>query len=350
MSWIGWALLSAGFAAATALFAKVGVANVDSNLATALRTTVVVIFAWGVAVAMRPSGHDFIREIRSLHPRTLVLLGLSGLATGASWLCYFRALQLGPVSRVAPLDKLSVPLVMLFAWLLAGEKLNATAMSWRSPDYRRLPSSSPLRESANVVCRFPILNLDRMFNDAAKQQTIGPTTIRIVLTGFMGSGKSTVGPLLAERLHWRFVDVDAVIEAESGTKIADLFGHHGESAFREREEAAIAKQVQHEKLVLALGGGAIERVATRKLLLNQPGTLLIHLEASLETTLLRCAGTEGDRPVLADRENLAKRYGHRLPLYREAHVSIPTDALTPDEVVTAILQCADLEQFGPWPQ
>ena len=128
MSWIGWALLSAVFAAATALLAKVGVAHVDSNLATALRTSVVVVFAWAIALAVRPTGQGFLSEIRSLEPRTLVFLSLSGLATGMSWICYFRALQLGPASRVAPLDKLSVPLVMLFAWLLLGEKLNATAL------------------------------------------------------------------------------------------------------------------------------------------------------------------------------------------------------------------------------
>jgi len=124
MNWIGWALLSAAFAAATALLAKVGVAHVDSNLATALRTSVVVVFAWTIALATGKHG-----EIRALDRRTLVFLTLSGIATGLSWLCYFRALQLGPASRVAPLDKLSVPLVIVFAWLLLGEKLNAAAIA-----------------------------------------------------------------------------------------------------------------------------------------------------------------------------------------------------------------------------
>jgi bacterial/archaeal transporter family protein len=118
MNWIVWALLSAIFAAATALLAKVGVAHVDSNLATAIRTTVVLVFAWGIALALGKHG-----EIRNLDRRTVMFLALSGLATGMSWICYFRALQLGPASRVAPLDKLSVPLVMVFAWLLLGEKL-----------------------------------------------------------------------------------------------------------------------------------------------------------------------------------------------------------------------------------
>jgi bacterial/archaeal transporter family protein len=123
MNWIVWALLSALFAAATALLAKVGVAHVDSNLATAIRTTVVVLFAWGIALALGKHG-----EIRDLDRRTLLFLTLSGLATGLSWICYFRALQLGPASRVAPLDKLSVPLVMVFAWLLLGEKLTGAAV------------------------------------------------------------------------------------------------------------------------------------------------------------------------------------------------------------------------------
>jgi transporter family protein len=137
MSWIGWAILSAVFAAATALLAKVGVARVDSNLAMALRTSVVVVFAWAIVFAFAhpeigpPSGtiaatgpvQGAFAEIRSLDRRTLLFLTLSGLATGLSWLCYFRALQLGPASRVAPIDKLSVPLVILFAWLLLGEKL-----------------------------------------------------------------------------------------------------------------------------------------------------------------------------------------------------------------------------------
>jgi transporter family protein len=124
MSWIGWALLSAVFAAATALLAKVGVAHVDSNLAMALRTTVVLVFAWGIAIALGKHG-----EIRDLDRRTLLFLTLSGLATGLSWLCYFRALQLGPASRVAPLDKLSVPLVMILAWLLLGEKMTPSVLA-----------------------------------------------------------------------------------------------------------------------------------------------------------------------------------------------------------------------------
>jgi len=124
MNWILWSLLSAVFAAATAILAKIGVAHIDSNLAMAIRTTVVVIFAWSIALALGKHG-----EIRQVDARAWVFLALSGLGTGLSWLCYFRALQLGPASRVAPLDKLSVVLVMVFAVLFLGEKLSPMALA-----------------------------------------------------------------------------------------------------------------------------------------------------------------------------------------------------------------------------
>jgi len=158
----------------------------------------------------------------------------------------------------------------------------------------------------------------------------------------MGSGKSTVGPLLAARLGWRFIDADDVIEAEAGCTIAELFARHGEASFREREHAAIARLAAGDRLVLALGGGAIEHPATRSLLLGSEQTLLVHLEVDLATTLARCSGTEHTRPILADHANLESRYQRRMPLYRSAHVSIPVDALTPDEVVEAVLDAARL--------
>jgi transporter family protein len=117
-SWLFWALLSALFAAATALLAKVGISGIDSNLATAIRTTVVFVFAWAIALALQQ--HHAVAHIGR---RSWLFLILSGLCTGLSWLCYFRALQLGPASSVAPVDKLSVVLVILFAWLFLGEHL-----------------------------------------------------------------------------------------------------------------------------------------------------------------------------------------------------------------------------------
>jgi shikimate kinase len=165
---------------------------------------------------------------------------------------------------------------------------------------------------------------------------------RIVLTGFMGSGKTTVGPLVAAHLGWRFVDVDDEIEAEAGVPITEIFERHGEAAFREREHAAIARLAAGEGLVLALGGGAIEHPTTRSLLLTTPETLMVHLQVELATTLARCGGTEHARPILADQANLASRYQRRLPLYRTAHVSIAVDELTPAQVADAILLAARL--------
>jgi len=163
---------------------------------------------------------------------------------------------------------------------------------------------------------------------------------RIVLTGFMGSGKSTVGPLLARRLGWKFVDADDVIAAEAGSTIPEIFAREGEVAFRERERATIARLAGEDALVLALGGGAIEDATTRSLLRNAPETLLVHLEVELATTLERCRGTQHLRPILADRANLASRYQRRLPLYRTAHVSVAVDALTREQVVEAIMRAA----------
>jgi shikimate kinase len=174
----------------------------------------------------------------------------------------------------------------------------------------------------------------------ASTQSAKPS--RLVLTGFMGSGKSTLGPLLAARLGWKFLDVDEVIEAEAGTTIAQLFARHGEPAFRAREAETIARLAATDALVLALGGGAIENEATRNLLLTAPGTLLIHLEVTLATTLLRCRGTEHTRPILADQANLEARYQRRLPLYRRSHISIPVDALSPEEAVEQILYASGL--------
>jgi transporter family protein len=116
MSWIFWALMSAVFAGATAILAKVGVSGVSSNLATAIRTSVVLLLAWSLVLVTRETG-----ALSSLTKRTWLFLTFSGLATGLSWLCYFRALQLGEASRVAPVDKLSVVFVLVFASLFLDE-------------------------------------------------------------------------------------------------------------------------------------------------------------------------------------------------------------------------------------
>jgi transporter family protein len=118
MSWLVWSLLSAVFAAVTAILAKIGVAEVDPNLATAIRTTVVLVFAWTIALAL--GTHTGLAHVER---RSWLFLVASGLATGLSWLCYFRALSLGQASKVAPIDKLSVVFVLLLAWPILGEAL-----------------------------------------------------------------------------------------------------------------------------------------------------------------------------------------------------------------------------------
>ncbi|MFO0988176.1 MAG: EamA family transporter [Alphaproteobacteria bacterium] len=122
-AWQFWAVAAAVFAALTAIFAKVGVEDVDSDLATFVRT-VVILFA--VAGLLLASGQW--RGFASLTQRSYAFLALSGLATGASWLCYFRALKIGDAARVAPLDKLSVVLVAVFAAAFLGERLGA--LNW----------------------------------------------------------------------------------------------------------------------------------------------------------------------------------------------------------------------------
>lgn len=117
MWWI-YALLSALFAALTAILAKIGIRGVDSNLATAVRTVFIVILAWGI-VYFRGG----LAEVHTLSWMNLLFLGLSGVATGLSWIFYFKALQLGKVSQVAPVDKLSVALAILLSVLFLGEKL-----------------------------------------------------------------------------------------------------------------------------------------------------------------------------------------------------------------------------------
>lgn len=119
MNWLLWSLLSALFAAATAVLAKVGVSGINSNLATAIRTIVILVFAWAIVGVTYESG-----ELASVTQKGWLFLTLSGVATGLSWLCYFRALQLGPASKVAPVDKLSVVFVILLAAGFLGESLS----------------------------------------------------------------------------------------------------------------------------------------------------------------------------------------------------------------------------------
>jgi transporter family protein len=122
-SWIFWAFLAAIFAALTAVFAKVGVSRIDSDLATLIRTAAVLVLLAPFVLLSGKWSNPL-----ALPPRALAFLGLSALATGASWVCYFRALQAGPASEVAAIDKFSLVLVALFAFALLGER--PSALGW----------------------------------------------------------------------------------------------------------------------------------------------------------------------------------------------------------------------------
>ena len=122
-SWLFWALLSAIFAAVTAIFAKIGVANINSDLATLFRTVVIAVVLAAVLALTKQ-----YQPLASISPRTYAFLALSGIATGASWLCYFRALKLGEASRVAPIDKLSIVLFAVFGVVFLDDRL--TAANW----------------------------------------------------------------------------------------------------------------------------------------------------------------------------------------------------------------------------
>lgn len=120
--WIAFALLSALFAALTSIFAKIGIENVNSNLATAVRTAVVLLMAWGIVFA---TGKQ--QQLADISTRSWLFLTLSGVMTGLSWLCYFYALQLGEASKVVPVDKFSVVITMFLAFFILGE-----ALTWKT--------------------------------------------------------------------------------------------------------------------------------------------------------------------------------------------------------------------------
>jgi shikimate kinase len=172
-----------------------------------------------------------------------------------------------------------------------------------------------------------------------------PTALRrIVLTGFMGAGKTTVGCLLAERLNWEFLDLDTHIETRANAAIPDIFAQHGEQRFRQLESSALANALSRRATVLALGGGALEQLTNRLLLEQTPGTLVIHLDAPFTTLYDRCmlqsfASPEHIRPNLASVAEAEARYNQRQPFFRRlARHTIPTADLTPSEAAETIVQ------------
>jgi shikimate kinase len=167
--------------------------------------------------------------------------------------------------------------------------------------------------------------------------------LRVILTGFMGAGKTTVGGLLAGRLSWDFADSDSLVEAQAGMTVGEIFLQRGETAFREMEAQAIRNAGAEERLVLALGGGALELAATRAYLASLTRTLIVFLDAPLAMLTERCVAEAGGRirPVLTDRGRLEERWRARLPWYRQAHLTVDTAGLLPETVAESILERLD---------
>lgn len=192
---------------------------------------------------------------------------------------------------------------------------------------------------------------------------------RLVLTGFMGAGKSTVGPLLAESLGWRFLDLDSVIEAAHGKTVPEIFRDEGETVFREYERQALDGLRYDHRIVLALGGGSLEHPDALPSLLQEESTCLVFLDAPLPELLARIREKDAGvadpprpdaqrpqsgqlglseteeiapqssraRPLLANPDQLEARHRRRLPGYRSAHITVLTSGMRPHEVAKRIL-------------
>ena len=161
---------------------------------------------------------------------------------------------------------------------------------------------------------------------------------RLILTGFMGAGKSTVGRLLAARLGWEFLDLDAHLEHRTGATIPELFTLYGEAHFRRLESTALASALGRSRVVLALGGGTPEDLTNRLLIEQTPLTLTVFLDAPFSTLFDRCMLQDISRPVLADAAAAELRFERRRPLYtRLSRVIVDTSALSPQETADAIV-------------
>lgn len=162
-----------------------------------------------------------------------------------------------------------------------------------------------------------------------------PRPARIALIGFMGSGKSTVGRLLARSIGYSFVDTDRMIEEREGTSVALIFEQRGEEAFRGLEQDALAALAARTRVVIAAGGGAPMREANRAFFRTACATF--HLEVSLEKATARTGGGAG-RPLMAGGAAAVRRlYEERLPVYRSLGTCVPTDGRTPVQVVEEIV-------------
>jgi len=172
------------------------------------------------------------------------------------------------------------------------------------------------------------------------RESISHYPARIVLVGFMGAGKSTIGPLLAQRLGWRFVDSDYRLEEKTGARIADLFSELGEPEFRRIEAQLVAELHRDRELVLALGGGAMESESTRLMIAEASDTCVVFLKAPLEILIERCEQQPDAaiRPILNQRNLLDQRFRSRQRHYESAHITVETHGESPATVVDSILK------------
>jgi len=183
-------------------------------------------------------------------------------------------------------------------------------------------------------------------NETHQPQVIPTTIRRIVLAGFMGAGKTTIGRLLAERLGWTFADLDHLIEAHAGKTVPQVFAEDGEEKFRRLESTVLARALSSTNTVLALGGGAPESLTNRLLLEQTPGTLVVFLSAPFPVLFDRCMLEELNpqipgqtRPVLADPVAAEKRFATRQPHYRRlAKITLDTTEFDQAAAVNSLVE------------
>ncbi|HEY4354547.1 MAG TPA: shikimate kinase [Acidobacteriaceae bacterium] len=194
--------------------------------------------------------------------------------------------------------------------------------------------------AAATILEMPTTHKQRSKQPQAQARV---TVERVVLTGFMGSGKSTVGAQLAEKLGWEFLDLDSEIERRCGLTVPAIFAELGETHFRKQEAAALASILGRKHVVIALGGGAPETLGNRLLLEQTPATAVVFLEAPFAVLLGRCEEQAAQpdataRPVLADRDQAQARFNTRQRFYeRIANLRLDTASLTPEGTVQTLL-------------
>jgi len=213
----------------------------------------------------------------------------------------------------------------------------AGAPSATTPDSRTPGMDSARNSIKSGLMRYASTELERQ-----SAPTVLPGDLRrIVLTGFMGAGKTTVGRKLAAQLGWDFLDLDTLIEQRTGKTVPQIFSEQGEAAFRHIESVALAVALGRKYIVLTLGGGTPELLTNRLLLEQTPRTLTVYLHAPLSVLTARCRSQVDavERPVLADSLEAERRFAQRLPHYqRLAAIIVDTSTTSASEAVLLLHQ------------